>query len=116
RDEIVVRRFHVEVVVPHAEAAISDVRAASRLPEVVPELVAVARIDCPGIVRRRDVEDAVHLEDRALDVRAGAGAELARAFAADDGRRSTAPAASASTAAASATAPASSGRDASHPG
>ena len=69
RHEVVVRRLHVEVVVPDAEAAVGDVRAAARLPVVVPELAAVARVDRPGVVGRRDVQRAIHHQRRALDVR-----------------------------------------------
>ena len=67
RHQVVVGRRHVEIAVPHAEAAIGDVRAAAGLPEVVPQLAAVARVDRPGVVGRRDVERAVHHQRRALD-------------------------------------------------
>ena len=48
-----------------------DCRCACRpcLPEVVPQFAAVARIERPHVVGRRDVEHAVHLQDRALDAR-----------------------------------------------
>ena len=52
RDQIVVGRLEVEVVVPHADAAAADVRTAARFPEVVPDLMAVARVDGPRVVRR----------------------------------------------------------------
>ena len=52
RDQIVVGRLEVEVVVPHADAAAADMRAAARFPEVVPDLMAVARVDGPRVVRR----------------------------------------------------------------
>ena len=64
RDEVVVGRLEVQVVVPHRHAAAADVRAALRLPEVVPELAAVARVDRPDVVGRGDVEHAVDLQDR----------------------------------------------------
>src|SRR5207253_6256412 len=43
---------------------IADVRAPARLPPVVPENVPVQRLPRPRIVGRRDVEDAVHLQNR----------------------------------------------------
>ena len=52
-----------------------------RLPEVVPELAAVARVDRPGVVGRRDVEGAVHLST----------APLMRGAAATGNRRSPSP-------------------------
>ena len=92
RDQVIVRRFHVQPVALHAEAAIADVRAALGLPEVVPEVVAVARVDRPGVVGRGEVEDAVDLQNRRADVGvAAADRRVARAFAADDGRRAPLP-------------------------
>ena len=56
RDQVVVGRFEEQVVVPDRRAAIADVRAAARPPEVVPELAAVARVERPDVVGRSDVE------------------------------------------------------------
>ena len=84
RHEVVVGRRHVEIAVPHAEAAIGDVRAAPGLPVVVPQLAAVARVDRPRVVGRRHVERAVDHQRRALDAGAAAGGEIAGALAADD--------------------------------
>ncbi len=67
-DQIVVRRFHVQPVAPHAQAAVADVRAALGFPEVVPQFVAVASIDRPGVVRGGEVENAVDFEDRAANI------------------------------------------------
>src|SRR5207245_1126801 len=93
--QVIVGRLHVEVVVPHGEAAIADVRAAARLPEVVPELAAVAGVDRPGIVGHGEVEGAVDLEHGGFDG-AAAGREIAGAFAAgDDGRPTSAESAAA---------------------
>ena len=101
RDQVVVRRLEVEIVVPHPHAAAADVGASLRLPVVVPELAAVARVDRPRIVRRRDVEHAADLQDRSLDVGVAASRELAAAFTADDHRRRAAePTASAAESAA----------------
>ena len=88
-DEVVVRRLHVEPVAVHAHAAIADMRRASRLPEVVPDFVAVARIERPCVVGRRGVQDAVHHQDRPADVRA---LVLGGPDTAHDGRRRTRPA------------------------
>src|SRR4030095_8430209 len=86
--------IYVEVVVPHREAAVADMRAAARLPVVVPELAAVARIHRPGVVGSGEIQDAVNLENRALDVGCGAGGEFAGALAARDNRRRRSSAAS----------------------
>ena len=84
RDEIVVRRFHVEEVVPDADAAVGDVGAAASAPEVVPELASVARIEGPGVVRRRHIDGAVDHERRALDGAVRRDGEVAFPFAAGD--------------------------------
>ena len=80
RHEVVVGRLEEQGVVPHRRAATADVRAALRLPEVLPELAAVARVHRPDVVGRGDVEDAVHLEDRALDGGVRRRREIARAL------------------------------------
>ncbi len=96
RHQIVVGRLEEQVVVPDSDAAAPDVRAAARLPEVVPQFVAVTCVDGPRVIRRRHVEDPVDFENGALDARrAPSAAELAGAFTADDRRRRTAPASSA---------------------
>ena len=64
RDQVIVRRLHEQVVVPHAQAAIADVGAALGLPEVVPQLAAVARIHRPGVVRHGEVQRAIDLRAR----------------------------------------------------
>ena len=58
----IVGRLHIETVVPHAEPAVADVSSPARLPNVVPDFVAVARIHGPGVVGRRDVNDAADLQ------------------------------------------------------
>ena len=83
-DEVVVRRLHVEVVLPHPEAAIRDVGAASRFPEVVPELAAVAGVERPGVVRSGHVERVVDEQRRAFDRSVGRNRKVSLAFAADD--------------------------------
>ncbi len=87
-DQIIVRRLHVEPVVPHAQAAVADVRAALGLPDVVPQLAAVARIHGPGVIGRGEIENAVDFQDRGANI--GVAAGLGRAFAANDGRGSAA--------------------------
>ena len=86
RDQVVVGRDEEQVVAPHADAAVADVRAALRLPEVVPDLAAVVGVERPDVVGRRDVEHAVDLQNRPLDLRRAAATSVA--FAADDHRRS----------------------------
>src|SRR5271165_896587 len=65
--QIVVRRLHVEPVAIHSETSVSDVRAASGLPEVVPQNMAVARIRGPGIVGHREIKNPVDFENRSSD-------------------------------------------------
>src|SRR6185436_11218360 len=88
-----------EIVVPHRRTAVADVGAPLGLPEVAPQLVTVARIERLDVVRRGDVENAVDHQDRALDARGAAAAEVLAAFAADDDRRPAAAAAAAEPAA-----------------
>ena len=94
-DEIVVVRLHVQVVAPHADAAMAGVRAAARLPVELPEHRAVARVDRPEVVGRGRIEHAVHHQDRSANGRGTAGVELAGPLAADDDRRTAATAAAA---------------------
>ena len=84
RHEVVVGRDEVEIVAPHRDAAVADVRAALRLPEVVPDLAAVVRVERPDVVGRRHVEDAVHRQHGALDLRRAADGDAAVAFAAGE--------------------------------
>ena len=98
RHEVIVRRLEEEVVAPDGRAAIADVRAALRLPVVAPQLAAVARVDRPDVVGRGHIENAVHLQDGALDLRGAAGRELTSAFAADNDRRRDAAASTATSA------------------
>ena len=84
RHEIVVGRDEIEIVAPHGHAAIADVCAASRLPEVMPQLVAVVRVERPHVVGRRHVEHPVHHQHSALDRRLAGDDDVAGAFAADD--------------------------------
>ena len=87
RHEVVVGRLHVEIGVPEGEPAVADVRAALRLPEVVPDLVAVLRVDRPRVIGRRDVQHAVHGENRPLHAQRVGDDDVARALAADRERR-----------------------------
>jgi len=83
RDEVIVRRDEVQIVAPHRRAAVADVRAALRLPEVVPQLVTVVGVERPHVVGRGDVQHVVHHQHGALHHRA-ADRDVARAFAAHD--------------------------------
>ncbi len=67
RHQVIVRRLHVQIVVPHAQPAIADVRAALRLPEVMPEFAPVARIYRPRVIGHREVQRAVHFQHGGLD-------------------------------------------------
>ena len=100
----VVVQLEVDVVVPHAEAAGLQAGAAARLPVVVPEHGAVARVDGVDVVRRRRVDDAVDEQDAAAEPRRAAVVRVAVAEAADDDRAPRRPAATAASAAAAAAA------------
>ncbi len=86
----VVGRFHEEAVVPHAESAVADVRAAARLPHEMPDLVAVESVHGPRVVGRGYIEDAVDLENRALHVGERAGFERSHAAHDETGPRAAA--------------------------
>src|SRR5262245_14712067 len=83
RDQVIVGRFQEQVVVPHSHSAIADVRAAFRLPEVVPQHASVTSVNGPCIVRSRDIEDSIDLKDRTLDGPSTTG-EISTAFTTDD--------------------------------
>ena len=71
---------------PDSDTPVTGMRAAACPPEVMPQHSTVARIHCPHMVGRSDIERIVELHDRALDVHIGV---LARAYAPNDnvGRR-----------------------------
>src|SRR6185295_454263 len=52
RDQVAVGRLEEQVVAVDADAAIADVNAAARAPEVVPELPAGAGVDSVGVIGR----------------------------------------------------------------
>ncbi len=89
RDEVVVRRDEVQVVLPETDTAVGDRRAALGLPEVVPQLAAITGVHRPRVVGRGHVERAVDHQRRALDV-GWHGRQAVGAGAADDDRRATA--------------------------
>src|SRR5262249_46455918 len=97
-DEIVVVRFHEEIVVPHADAAMARVGTAARLPVELPEDRSVARVHGPEIVGRRGVEHAVDHEDGSADLRGPAPVEIAAAFATPGGGHVAAATAASATA------------------
>ena len=83
RDQVIVRRLHVEIVIPHSETAVADMGPALGLPEVMPKLMAIAGINRPTIVWHGDVQSSVYLEHRPLH-RATASRDISRTFASDD--------------------------------
>ena len=84
-DEIVVGRQEVQPLLVDADAAVADVIAAARFPEVVPDLTSRARIDGPHMIGRRQIQHSVDEQRRRLDGRRrpAAGSRF-RPFAADD--------------------------------
>ena len=85
RDEIVVRRQEIEPFLVNPDAAVADVIAAPRLPEVVPHLPARPRVDRPHVVRRRQIQHAVDEQRRRLHGgRRGVARPRLRPLAADN--------------------------------
>ena len=69
RDQVVVGRHEKQIVVPHPDATVSDVRPPARLPHVVPHFPPGAAVDRPGVVRCRHIQHTIDLEDRPFDLR-----------------------------------------------
>ena len=67
-DEVIVGRFHVEPLAPHAETAVADVCAALSLPEIVPKNSPVSRVYRPRIIRRREVKLPLNHQDRGANI------------------------------------------------
>ena len=84
RHEVVVRRQEVQPVVEDADAAVADVVAAARLPRVVPDVAAGARVDRVDVIGHREIQRAVDHQRRRLDLRRAAGRRRVRPFPADD--------------------------------
>src|SRR5580704_16696755 len=82
-DEVIIGRLHVEVVMPHPETTIADMGPAPGLPVVMPELMSVAGIDRPAIIRHGDIQNSIYLQRRPLD-RTAADENISRTFTADD--------------------------------
>src|SRR6185312_10822342 len=94
-DQVIVMDLQIEIVVPHAHAAVAGVGAATGLPVVVPEDRAVARIDRPGVIRRGHINHAIHHQDAPAKAGRAARIEVAIAEPADDDGSALAAAASA---------------------
>ncbi len=99
----VVVQLEIDVVAPHPETARLQARAAPRLPVVLPQHRAVARVDRVDVARRRRVDDAVDGQDAAAEARRSAVVGVAVAQAADVDRRGRAAAATAPAAKSAAT-------------
>src|SRR3954471_11465267 len=84
RNEVIIGRFKIEIVVPDSNAAIGDVRGAARLPVVMPDLVSIAGIEHPYIVGRCDVQMVVDHENAAFDRHSTTGAEFSSSHAANN--------------------------------
>src|SRR5437016_3770196 len=87
--EVIIGRDEVQIVAPHPDTAIADVRAASCLPEVMPKLVPVVSIERPCVVGCGEVKYAVDLEHCTLDLGGAGGNDVARTFSTSDQWRST---------------------------
>src|SRR5438094_9902991 len=84
RNQVIVGGDKEEIGSPYPHTAISDVSAPSRLPEVMPQLVAVSSIERPCVVGCRDVQDAVDLKYSAFYLRGARGHDVARTFTTDE--------------------------------
>ena len=69
RDEPAVGRHEIQPFAIHPEPAIAHQVPALVLPAVVPDLLAGARIDCPGVIGNREVENAVDHQRSRFDRR-----------------------------------------------
>src|SRR5258708_553497 len=67
RHEITIRRLEVEPVAIRRGATASNVNATLRLPGKVPHFAARARVDSPGVVREREVQNTVQQERCCFD-------------------------------------------------
>src|SRR5262249_12148147 len=76
--------YEKEIVAPHAHTAVANMGAALRLPEVVPQLVAIVGVERPRVVGRCHVEDAVHAEDGTFDLRGPGDGDAAIDLAGND--------------------------------
>ena len=65
----IVGRFKEHTIMPDPNAAIANMRAAPRLPDVMPQLMSVARIERPGVVGGSDVERSVDHKYGAANIR-----------------------------------------------
>ena len=74
RNQMAVRRFEIQPVAIDAGAAIAQLKGRQSLPDIVPDLMAVARIDCVNGIRNHSIENTVDKQRRA------AGANLSTAL------------------------------------
>ena len=97
RDEVVVRRLHVQPLAVEAQSLVGSMRAALRLPVVVPDNRAGVSVDGPGIVGRGGVQNSLRLQNRAAHADGRRGAEQTSGhhglgyFTAHDGGRAGRP-------------------------
>src|SRR5215470_19501169 len=82
--QIIVGSHKEKPVAPHSDSPITDVCAALRFPEVVPQLVTIPGVERPRVVRCGDVQDPVHLKDGAFNLSGSGGDDLPVSFATDD--------------------------------
>ena len=73
RHQVAVRSFVIQPVAINRRASIADVNPAFRLPDVVPDLASRTSVERPHVVRRGQIDDAIHLQRRPFD-RAGVAA------------------------------------------
>ena len=86
RYKVIIRRFHEQVVVPHSQTAIADMRAAFGFPEVMPELVAIARVQRPSVIRHCEIQGAIDLKNGRFD-RAAVNSDISWTFSSDNDLR-----------------------------
>src|SRR5262245_47580087 len=68
---------------PDSDAAVSDMRAASRFPIVVPQLMSVACVECPHVIGRCDIQNVIDGKNCPLD-RDSSRSVFLEAFSAHD--------------------------------
>src|SRR5581483_2625906 len=72
RDQVAVGCFEKQPVAVHPESAVADMEPACRLPGEMPQLASAARVHSPGVIGSSEVQDAIDLERRGLDLDAAA--------------------------------------------
>src|SRR5262245_30367396 len=67
RDQIAIRRFDIKRIAQNAYAAIADVDASLRFPDVMPDFASRARVNRPDVIGYREIHHAVDDQRRSFN-------------------------------------------------